>query len=142
MHFQERLVFTKNRPSPDWFRVFWKHENHLHASLPTTNWMKRGGGGGGQNIMEAISGLEKNDSDTGISTKREEKKKRNASASATHSHSCEVSTPLYYTSAATRCPFMYDGHGLKTTTFLWDLCRFPCCGFEMVLQRREQVRQP
>lgn len=100
--------------------------------------------------MEAISGLEKNDSDAGISTKRE-KKKRNASVSATHSHSCEVSTPLCYTSAATGCPLMHDEHEdndltvgtlqIPTLTDLKWCCKgVSKCGSLEITQRPSKTR--
>lgn len=92
--------------------------------------------------MEAISGLEKKDSDAGISTKRErEKKKREMQVYQQPipivvrlAHHC--ATPLQQPDV--RLCMM----SMKTTTLLQELCRFPRCGFEMVLQRREQVRQP
>lgn len=99
--------------------------------------MKRGRGE--QNIMEAIGGLEKNDSDAGISTKREKKREMQVYQQPIPivvriAHHC--ATPLQ----------QLDVHlcmmSMKTPTLLWELCRFPLCIFEMVLQRCEQVRQP
>lgn len=92
------LFSTKTDLHQIGFRVFWKHENHLHTSLPTTNGIKGRGG------------LEKKLFWRWDFNQEREGKKRNASVSATHSHSCEVSTPLCYTSAATGCPFMHDEH--------------------------------
>lgn len=130
--FQQKQTFTR---LVSCFLEAWESPSHLL----THHQLDERGEGGRTEHYGGHKWVGKNDSDAEISTKREKKREMQVYQQPIPivvriAHHC--ATPLQQP----------DVHlcmmGMKTTTLLWELCIFPCCGFEMVLQRHEQVRQP